>query len=84
MTNVYNYVVAVTKRYPNKDYLKFSQPQLLAHDVRYDIEHNKLFDYSDEQMLSHIDCCLRDDEFRKAFKSFKRNFRSWLRRQQAN
>jgi len=84
MTSIYNYVVAVTKRYPDQKVLKFNQPQLLAHDVRYDIEHNQLYDYTDEQMLRHIEASLHDDEFRQAFRAFKRNYRSWLRRQSAD
>ena len=83
MTRIYNYIVAVTKRYPDQQVLKFNQPQLLAHDVRYDIEHNQLYDYTDEQMLRHIEACLHDDEFRHAFKAFKHNYRSWLRRHTA-
>ena len=70
MTRIYNYVVAVTKRYPDQKVLKFNQPQLLAHDVRYDIEHNQLYDYTDEQMLRHIEASLHDDEFRQAFRAF--------------
>ena len=83
MTRIYNYVVAVTKRYPDQQVLKFNQPQLLAHDVRYDIERHHLYDYTDEQMLRHIEACLHDDEFRQAFRAFKRNYRSWLRRHTA-
>ena len=80
MTKIYDYVVAVTKRYPDKTRLSYSQSQLLAHDVKYDIEHNHLYDYTDEQMMYHIRASVHDDDFKKAFKSFKRNYHSWLRK----
>lgn len=80
MTRIYDYVVAVTKRFSDKSRLKFTDSMLLAHDVRYDIEHNRLYDYTDEQMLYHIAANLHDEDFKVAFSSFKRNYSSWLRR----
>ena len=80
MKKIYDYVVEVTTRYPDQKVLQFNQPQLLAHDIRYDIEHNNLYDYTDEQMLKHIDSSIHYAEFKQAFRLFKRNYRRWLRR----
>lgn len=80
MNRIYDYVVAVTTRYPDSSALPFTSPVLLAHDVRYDIEHNELFHLSEEELLRHIDLCLHSDDQQLAFRKFKQNYRAWLRR----
>ena len=79
MTRIYDYVVAVTKRFPDKSRLTFTDPQLLAHDIKYDIEHNHLFFFSDAACWEHVEARIHNDDFEIALRKLKRNYRTWLR-----
>lgn len=80
MLQILHYIESVVKRYPKTDSLTITEAPLLAHDIKYDVEHNKLSFADDAALLRHVDISIRCDEQREAFCKFKRNYHAWLKR----
>lgn len=79
MLQILHYIESVVKRNPKTDRLALTDASLLAHDIKYDVEHNKLSFEDDAALLRHVDISIRCDEQRVAFRKFKRNYQAWLK-----
>ena len=80
MTCIYNYVTAVTKRFPKMRETDLSSYRLLAHDIKADIDINHISYPTDAELLEYVESRLHTDEQRKALRDFKRHYHAWLRR----
>lgn len=81
MTNLYNYVTEVANRFDRLP-VTLKRPFMdLACDIKYDMETRKHPYKTDKEFLAYVKTRLPGSDQMYALKTFKHNYRAWLRRQ---
>lgn len=79
MTRGYEYVLAVVRRFPDPRKLELGSAQLLANDIKQEIEDNHLSFDNEDAFWRHVEACISNDVFEAAYRKLKRNYKVWLR-----
>ena len=79
MKNLYNYVTEVANRFNSLPVTRKRPFMDLACDIQYDMEHNQHPYKTDKEFLDYVKTRLSGSDQMYAFKTFKRNYRTWLR-----
>lgn len=83
MTKIYDYVSEVATRFDRLS-VKLKRPFMdLACDIKYDLEHNQHPYKTDKEFLAYVKTRLSGSDQMYALRTFKHNYRAWLRRQEA-
>ena len=83
MTKIYDYVSEVANRFDRLS-VNLKRPYMdLACDIKYDLEHNQHPYKTDKEFLAYVKTRLSGSDQMYALKTFKHNYRAWLRRQDA-
>ena len=80
MTNLYNYVTEVANRFDRLPVTRKRPFMDLACDIKNDMETRKLPYKTDKEFLVYVETRLFGSDQMYALKTFKQNYRAWLRR----
>lgn len=81
MINLYSFVTLVANHYDRISVTSKRPYMDLACDIKYDMDHNQRPYKTDREFLAYVETRLSGRDQMYALRTFKRNYRNWLRRQ---
>lgn len=81
MNNLYTFVSLVANRFDRISVMSKRPYMDLACDIKYDMEHNTRPYRTDTEYLAYVKTRLSGSDQMYALRTFRHNYRSWLRRQ---
>lgn len=83
MTKIYDYVTEVADRFDRLPVTRKRPFMDLACDIKYDMEHNQHPYKTDKEFLAYVKTRLSGSDQMYALRTFKQNYRTWLRHQES-